>query len=374
MTQEIQAAQPPESPQSLQVINGETYLPAKPVVTPGSREFNDLLMRCLPENTAEEVAAHFDPARQKWSRAQSMAAGLFVIAGAVLIWYFFPGTPPAPREMLPISLKTETAAAPAITRQSPYRELYDSAQKLLAQKQYAECVRFLNDAAKTILAERKDNSNDRVLKLYFNAAYQGNLPPELRSDVRARLAEIKAASPDDPMWHFLDLEFNDAKNITPETLLEEIRKSGKNGLGEKIAEARLRQLKKTEEKIGALRHTIKNLPEEKDRTDWLEKADLYTAKMLLCRWILEGGRGKEILPDDNLNDPGVASREEALKILLRHGNEKEFQKLRLFLAETIQAHLTGIDGFYWNSEKQYWRENLKKEISDIKKALQNVEK
>ena len=133
-------------------------------------------------------------------------------------------------------------------------------------------------------------------------------------------------------------------------------------------------MKKTKEKIGALRHTIKNLPEEKDRTDWLAKADLYTAKMLLCRWILEGGKGKEILPDDNLTDPGVAYREEALKILLRHGNEKEFQKLRLFLAETIQAHLTGIDRFYWNSKKQYFRTELANEINSVKKALQNVEK
>ena len=104
------------------------------------------------------------------------------------------------------------------------------------------------------------------------------------------------------------------------------------------------------------------------------------ACLLTARWMLEGGKGKSVFPDD-YGDPGVQSREEAMRICRETedryrpvGKVKrelvEYLRLRKFIAETVMAQSKNINKYYWLGEIRFSNDHLKQEIMQVNARLE----
>ena len=371
MNSEILSPSPRGNRDALQLCDNEIYLPEVAELSPDSEEFHALLERCLPENTASEVAAHFDPARKMWSRIQIIAAALTIAAMLGLAWYFFPCTAPSVRKMGELQLQDPT---PSISRTSEYADLHRNAQKLFEAKKFTDCARLIAPVVAKIFSERTDDRHDRILWLYFNAAQKGELPPDLRSNAKEQIARMIEASPDNPEWRNLDLALNDLPHLDCKKYLKEIRSGiylAEKKVMKDLVSKELQRLKRVEQKIASFRHSSESTRPE----NWqnLQKyADLYQAKLLICRWMIEGGNGTDRFPDDNITSPGVSSREEALAVILKYTDNEEFLKLKIFLAQTILDQIGVLGKFYWNGDRNSSKDDLKKIVQDAKEKLKNV--
>jgi hypothetical protein len=87
-----------------------------------------------------------------------------------------------------------------------------------------------------------------------------------------------------------------------------------------------------------------------------------------------------VFPDD-YGDPGVQSREEAMRICRETedryrpvGKVKrelvEYLRLRKFIAETVMAQSKNINRYYWNGETHATNEALRMEITMVNTRLE----
>ena len=148
-----------------------------------------------------------------------------------------------------------------------------------------------------------------------------------------------------------------------------------------------RKLSENELWINRVRPLVESIERQANAADSTEETleNLYQLKyslacLLTARWMLEGGKGKSVFPDD-YGDPGVASREEAMRICRETedryrpvGKVKrelvEYLRLRKFIAETVMAQSKNINRYYWNGETHSTNEALRMEIMQVNTRLE----
>ena len=120
----------------------------------------------------------------------------------------------------------------------------------------------------------------------------------------------------------------------------------------------------------------KTLPEnqEKRRKYQQQLLDLLQCKVLVNLWLLDGGKGKSRLPDDQ-GDPGVEYRESAWNIASQpvYRNLLEFLQIRHFIALTMKNQHRFPNPFFFKGREYFIADVLQQELEFLSLQMRQNE-
>lgn len=336
--------QKPEENMMIFDVSGGTLSAARPAAD--RKELLDVCVENLPSSVAAGVRAGVEGGERRYSYLHILLILLALGGGFFLMYLFFPDTSIRVVESEKLLIAD---TFPAFPRDGAGRAEYVRAIRLYNDKHYDECCRLLAPLADRVLQELGPDGG-KLFFLYLDSARRGTISPPERDKAREFAGKLREKLPDSLEVRLLEIE------LTPEVLLRYAK------LPESVRSVPgvyFRRLDEAEKKRRSLGRDDKKI---------IRYLELTRAGLLLSGFVAEG-REKNF-PDDDLQSPGVAFREEALKIARRYPDSREAWEMRRFIAKTIKDHSYPGNFYYWDGERRYAPRHLDQELSSAKEALE----
>ena len=337
------------------VTDGIVYLPSGQPVEPESPEFEVLLRKNLPQEILPDVLTNWRGVSARTSRLRLFAAILFLLASAALLYWFFP---PAVHPDLAQHGGLEIKyIGPSLPFSSPFRSLNREAAAAFERGDHNTVCRKLGTAVQKII--RNGDSQSYILAFrYFQAVRQLHGKSGDR-EAAVLLADLMKKDPDNAAW--AQFHFELSPRIRPVLDYEQVARRLRQDPGYRSGIRLHRQSADIGLKELDNLRTITNPGKfsEDELKKYNETYDLYRVKLLLSAWLL---KGFPKLPD-NENDPGVAEREDALRIARKHEASTctDFWRARLFIAETLIKKDSMLNHIYWKGRYHTSKDALENE-------------
>ena len=337
------------------VADGIVYLPAGQPVEPESPEFEVLLRKNLPQEILPDVLSNWRGVSARTSRLRLFAAVLFLLASGAFFYYLFP---PAVHPDLAQHGGLEIRfIGPSLPYSSPYRSLNREAAAAFECGDYNTVCKMLKSDVEKII--RTGDRKSYILAFrYFQAVRQLHGKSGDR-EAAVLLGDLMKNDPDTPAWAQFHFELSPRIRSVLDYEQVKYRLYQNSGYRSDIevhrhdADIGLKELDNL--------RTITNRGKfaEDELKKYLEDYDLYQVKLLLSAWLL---KGFPKLPD-NENDPGVAEREDALRIARKHevSSCTDFWRARLFIAETLIKKDSLLNHIYWKGRYHTSKDALENE-------------
>jgi len=357
--------------------NGRVCLPVKTELANDTAAQEAVVVRVLPQGVRREVLKQLQAEEERRSPAQWALVVIVLAVSLTIVWRYFPVQPPA--ESLETSMEIDTTDVP---KNSEYYGLYVLSKERFESQKYAKCASELAPKIPELLDRRSQlgESHDRLLYYFFESVRVGRVDTTTRRMAEKYIDVFASLNHDEVKWDIMRV-----KLCAKEYLNVELLHSGlSRGRYKHIWQ---RKLSENESWIHRVRPLVESVERQASATDSTEETleNLYQLKyslacLLTARWMLEGGKGKSVFPDD-YGDPGVSSREEAMRICRETedryrpvGKVKrelvEYLRLRKFIAETVMAQSKNINRYYWNGATYGVNEPLKREIMTVNARLE----
>ena len=364
-------------PRAIQpVMSALPSLPCSDPVPMDTTEMHLAVARVFPDEVSRALLAEHQAPRGH-SPLQLFFALLCLGGMSYLLWYIFPHANPASAP-----LKTTEIETVAVKKKSPYFDLAVEAQALFNAGNYGECARALRPHIPDLLKQRVDESNDRLLLLFFDAVRIGPIDKETHRFAVNLVRRQTKDFPDHVEWQVLLLALSEENFLDYERLYRDIWRGNYSNvfIRNRSVTSIYNLLHRIRKLIKSCDQTILVNPQRKEQ---LTKARInlrfMQASLLTSQWMLIGGKGKTNFPDD-FGAPGVYEREEALRIT-RHPDPGcksipiDFLRLRLFLARRVLEQSGGLfNSFHWNGQKHNSQDDLRREADELQRQINAAEK
>lgn len=341
------------------VREGEVYLPEKRRLEPDSAAFLAEVASCLPPDVAGTVAARRRTARRGYRRIE---IALILVALAGIAWLVCRSFPqPLPARPFLFEWRYD---GPRFPTDSPELGRYRKVRTDFDAGRYEAVIRELNDPLATALWQRNVGGNEELFYLYFVSCGK-SVSPETDWRRAAGFAdELVKSDPDNLQWRYLRLLLERRKLESYSEFYQSLRRAPDAAWERHLAVVRsaLRELRLLRGKV----QERKEFPG--DRGALLKRLDLWEAEFLVFAWMLEGGRGSAVFPD-NADSPGVADRETAWLITRDYPDDTDALELRRFILTVLLEQDKPLNRIYWNGEPRSVRVPLEEELHKIDARL-----
>ena len=357
--------------------NGRVCLPVKTELANDTAAQEAVVVRVLPQGVRREVLKQLQAEEERRSPAQWALIIAVLAVSLTIVWRYFPVQPPA--ESLETSLEIETTDVP---KNSEYYGLYVLSKERFESQKYAKCAAELAPKIPELL-DRRDQlgeSHDRLLYYFFESVRVGRVDTTTKRMAEKYIDVFASLNHDEVKWDIMRIKLC-AKEYLNVELLHSRHSQGR------YKHIWQRKLSENESWVHRVRPLVESVERQASAADSTEETleNLYQLKyslacLLTARWMLEGGKGKSVFPDD-YGDPGVASREEAMRICRETedryrpvGKVKrelvEYLRLRKFIAETVLAQSKNINRYYWDGDTRFTNDWLTREIMQVNARLE----
>ena len=357
--------------------NGRVCLPVKTELANDTAAQEAVVVRVLPQGVRREVLKQLQAEEERRSPAQWALVVIVLAVSLTIVWRYFPVQPPA--ESLETSMEIDTTDVP---KNSEYYGLYVLSKERFESQKYAKCASELAPKIPELLDRRSQlgESHDRLLYYFFESVRVGRVDTTTRRMAEKYIDVFASLNHDEVKWDIMRVKLCAKEYLNVELLHSGLSRGHYKHIWQ-------RKLSENESWIHRVRPLVESVERQASATDSTEETleNLYQLKyslacLLTARWMLEGGKGKSVFPDD-YGDPGVASREEAMRICRETedryrpvGKVKrelvEYLRLRKFIAETVMAQSKNINRYYWNGATYGVNEPLKREIMTVNARLE----
>ncbi len=347
------------------------------IMLPAGREISSdlvaqelLVKQIMPSDVSGEVLKLLQSEKAGMSRLQIMLAVCLLIFIGWFAWYFFPFQKTAkPIDDGGIEIVKEDPV-----RGDPLKILAATAEKLYAEKKYKACSDALLPKLQELLAGGQDGKEgyDRMLWVFCDCARLGSVSRQSLNWAKQVSIQMSKNRGDDEEWEFMTIDLCADEYLKYNSLHEMIC----IGAVRDNASYHLEQVKGNIARLKTLRDKFELRLKRTGDDEYLEKklvvCEHSLARLYVSRWMLEGGRGRARFPDDNLEKPGVWSREEALRIAKKYPEQKEFLEIRRFITLTMLNQSKMMNRYYWNGETYWSNDALRNEFSEVDGKLQRA--
>lgn len=357
--------------------NGRVCLPVKTELANDTAAQEAVVVRVLPQGVRREVLKQLQAEEERRSPAQWALIIAVLAVSLTIVWRYFPVQPPM--ESLDTKMEIETTEIP---RNSEYYGLYVLSKERFEAQKYAKCADELAPKIPELLDRRSQlgESHDRLLYYFFESVRVGRVGSGTRRMAEKYIDVFASLNHDEVKWDIMRVKLCAKEYLNVELLHSRLSQGRYKHIWQ-------RKLSENELWINRVRPLVESIERQALAADSTEETleNLYQLKyslacLLTARWMLEGGKGKSVFPDD-YGDPGVASREEAMRICRETedryrpvGKVKrelvEYLRLRKFIAETVMAQSKNINRYYWNGETHSTNEALRMEIMQVNTRLE----
>lgn len=353
-----------DRPSSHLVVRGGTVMLPEPCrCRPGDAAFDSQLAAILPDDIGPVLLRQMADKQRRPTFFFIPALLLFFALTLYFMYAFFP-------RMLPASLGQLPIPAPEYAAPQP-KHLYDifkKAEKAFRHQEYHECHQLLLPLLDQIDREIPLADAGTLLFYYFESLHKGRFPAAETARARGLLSQLCAQQPDQILWKIyyvafntLDLDYlNTFRNLSAERLRDTWQ----------FQRMRLQKARKFIDEAITINQGLPESAGER-RKGHEQLLDLLQCKVLVNLWMLEGGKGKNSLPDD-LGDPGVELRELAWSIATRpaYRNQLEFLQIRHFIVLTLKNQHRFPNRFFFKGREYYMTDVLQQELDFLNLQLQ----
>ena len=357
--------------------NGRVCLPVKTELANDTAAQEAVVVRVLPQGVRREVLKQLQAEEERRSPAQWALIIAVLAVSLTIVWRYFPVQPPM--ESLDTKMEIDTTEIP---RNSEYYGLYVLSKERFESQKYAKCADELAPKIPELLDRRSQlgETHDRLLYYFFESVRVGRVGSGTRRMAEKYIDVFASLNHDEVKWDIMRVKLCAKEYLNVELLHSRLSQGRYKHIWQ-------RKLSENELWINRVRPLVESIERQANAADSTEETleNLYQLKyslacLLTARWMLEGGKGKSVFPDD-YGDPGVASREEAMRICRETedryrpvGKVKrdlvEYLRLRKFIAETVMAQSKNINRYYWNGETHSTNEALRMEITMVNTRLE----
>ena len=357
--------------------NGRVCLPVKTELANDTAAQEAVVVRVLPQGVRREVLKQMQAEEERRSPAQWALIIAVLAVSLTIVWRYFPVQPPM--ESLDTKMEIDTTEIP---RNSEYYGLYVLSKERFESQKYAKCADELAPKIPELLDRRSQlgETHDRLLYYFFESVRVGRVGSGTRRMAEKYIDVFASLNHDEVKWDIMRIKLCAKEYLNVELLHSRLSQGRYKHIWQ-------RKLSENELWINRVRPLVESIERQALAADSTEETleNLYQLKyslacLLTARWMLEGGKGKSVFPDD-YGDPGVASREEAMRICRETedryrpvGKVKrelvEYLRLRKFIAETVMAPSKNINRYYWNGETHSTNEALRMEIMQVNTRLE----
>ena len=357
--------------------NGRVCLPVKTELANDTAAQEAVVVRVLPQGVRREVLKQLQAEEERRSPAQWALIIVVLAVSLTIVWRYFPVQPPM--ESLDTKMEIDTTEIP---RNSEYYGLYVLSKERFESQKYAKCADELAPKIPELLDRRSQlgETHDRLLYYFFESVRVGRVGSGTRRMAEKYIDVFASLNHDEVKWDIMRVKLCAKEYLNVELLHSRLSQGRYKHIWQ-------RKLSENELWINRVRPLVESIERQANAADSTEETleNLYQLKyslacLLTARWMLEGGKGKSVFPDD-YGDPGVASREEAMRICRETedryrpvGKVKrelvEYLRLRKFIAETVMAQSKNINRYYWNGETHSTNEALRMEIMQVNTRLE----
>ncbi|MBO7091031.1 MAG: hypothetical protein J6W23_04545 [Victivallales bacterium] len=357
--------------------NGRVCLPVKTELANDTAAQEAVVVRVLPQGVRREVLKQLQAEEERRSPAQWALIIAVLAVSLTIVWRYFPVQPPA--ESLETSLEIETTDVP---KNSEYYGLYVLSKERFESQKYAKCASELAPKIPELLDRREQlgESHDRLLYYFFESVRVGRVDTTTKRMAEKYIDVFASLNHDEVKWDIMRIKLCAKEYLNVELLHSRLSQGRYKHIWQ-------RKLSENESWIHRVRPLVESVERQASAADSTEETleNLYQLKyslacLLTARWMLEGGKGKSVFPDD-YGDPGVASREEAMRICRETedryrpvGKVKrelvEYLRLRKFIAETVLAQSKNINRYYWDGDTRFSNDWLTREIMQVNARLE----
>ena len=357
--------------------NGRVCLPVKTELANDTAAQEAVVVRVLPQGVRREVLKQLQAEEERRSPAQWALIIAVLAVSLTIVWRYFPVQPPM--ESLDTKMEIDTTEIP---RNSEYYGLYVLSKERFESQKYAKCADELAPKIPELLDRRSQlgETHDRLLYYFFESVRVGRVGSGTRRMAEKYIDVFASLNHDEVKWDIMRVKLCAKEYLNVELLHSRLSQGRYKHIWQ-------RKLSENELWINRVRPLVESIERQANAADSTEETleNLYQLKyslacLLTARWMLEGGKGKSVFPDD-YGDPGVASREEAMRICRETedryrpvGKVKrelvEYLRLRKFIAETVMAQSKNINRYYWNGETHSTNEALRMEVTMVNTRLE----
>lgn len=313
---------------------------------------------CLPADVSETVVEFHTSARNRYRRFEILLILLALCGVGWFVYLYFPKPIPAP----PFQF-TWQYRGPLFPGDSPWLESYRQASGEFDREHYETALRILKKSIDE-MGENLPAGHDALFYLYFVSCENGAAGPEVWRGGVSLARRLVGQEPDNLMWHyFLVLSQRECFPGCAECYQALKEGSWKDNWQWKLLETNqaLKNLQTLESKI---QKRLTPLPQEKEI---LKQLALFQAELLTLKWMLQGGEGTAEF-DDDANDPGVSSREEAWRII-DEMEEQPFVKLKILILEILLEQDSQFNSIYWNGKSRGTKTPLTERLQQEMRVL-----
>lgn len=347
----------------LVVRGGTVILPERCRCRPGDAVFDAQLEAILPDDIGPVLLRQMADQHRHPTFFLIPALLLFFALSLYFMYAFFPRMLPAIPGQLSIPAPEYAAPQP-----KHLYEIFKKGEKAFHRREYHECHQLLLPLLDHIDRDVPLAEATTLLFYYFESLHKGHFPQAETARARGLLSQLSAQEPDQILWKIYyvafnthDLDFQTTfRNLSAARLLDTWQ----------FQHLRLQKARKYLEEAATLN---RNLPENdvERRKKQEPLLDLLQCKVLVNLWMLEGGKGKSSLPDDQ-GDPGVEHRELAWSIASRpaYRNQLEFLQIRHFIVLTLKNQHRFPNTFFFRGREYYMADVLQQEIEFLNVQMQ----
>ena len=349
----------------LTVRSGTVMLPERCRCRPGDAEFEAQLEAILPDDVAPVLVRQMADKHRRPTFLFIPALLLFFALALYFMYAFFP-------RMLPATQGQMSIPAPEYAAPQPkhLRAIFKQAEKAFRRREYQACHRLLLPLLEQIGTEIPLTDATTLLFYYFESLRKGHFPPAETARARGLLSQLCAREPDQILWKIYYVAFN-----IPDLDYQATFRNLTAGKLQDTWQLQVLRLQKARKHLDEAAVFNQNLPEseEKRRKSHGQLIDLLQCKVLVNLWMLEGGKGKAILPDDQ-GDPGVEHRELAWTIATRaeYRNLLEFLQIRHFIVLTLKNQHRFPNTFFFRGREYYMSDVLQQELEFLNLQMQQT--
>lgn len=351
----------------LLVRGGSVFLPEKRRCRIGDQDFNERLSAILPDDIGPVLLQQLAHKRQQTHPLFIPALLLFFALCLFFMYSFFP-------RQLPTVQGRAFIPAPAYVapQNKEFYEIFKKAEKAYRRQAFQESHQLLLPLLEQLEQQIPLSEATTLLYYYFNSLHEGLFSPADLGKARGLLSQLCTSDPEQILWKIYYVVFT-----TPDLDYQQTLQELNEGRLEQTWEIRLLHLKKLMKYLDqATLIKQKKLAKDKNQQRQYEIVlDLLKSKVLINRWLLEGGKGKSKLPDD-LRDPGVEFREQAYQIASRNAYRQhlEFLQIRHFIVLTLKNQHHFANPFFFNGREYILADVLNQEMENLTLQMQKTEK
>ncbi|MBO4527165.1 MAG: hypothetical protein J5743_06045, partial [Victivallales bacterium] len=281
--------------------NGRVCLPVKTELANDTAAQEAVVVRVLPQGVRREVLKQLQAEEERRSPAQWALIIAVLAVSLTIVWRYFPIQPPL--ESLDTKMEIDTTEIP---RNSEYYGLYVLSKERFESQKYAKCASELAPKIPELLDRREQlgESHDRLLYYFFESVRVGRVDTTTKRMAEKYIDVFASLNHDEVKWDIMRIKLCAKEYLNVELLHSRLSQGRYKHIWQ-------RKLSENESWIHRVRPLVESVERQASATDSTEETleNLYQLKyslacLLTARWMLEGGKGKSVFPDD-YGDPGV---------------------------------------------------------------------